>query len=57
MDVKLLFNANPNKFRELAKGKTYEQFIAHLQEQNNFTVIFIMNEQEKKALYSMALLG
>lgn len=54
MNIEMLFYVNLNKFRETAKGKTYEQFIAYLQEQQNFKIIFQMTENEKKMLYFMA---
>ena len=54
MNVEMLFNVNPNKFRDVARDKTYEQFIAYLQEQPNFKIVFQMTENEKKMLYVMA---
>ncbi len=56
MDVKVLYSVNPGKFQEVAKNRTYEQFIAYLQEQPNFTIINLMGEAEKKALYTVAKL-
>lgn len=54
MDVKMLFNVNPNKFKEVAKDKTYEQFIKYLKEQPNFQIINLMNENDRKQLYLLA---
>lgn len=54
MDIKMLFNCNPNKFRETAKDKTYEEFIAYLQEQPNFKIIEYFSEQDKRELYCLA---
>lgn len=56
MDVIMLYNVNPEKFQEVAKNRTYEQFIAYLQNQPNFTVINLASEEEKKALYTAAKL-
>ena len=52
----MLYNVNPEKFQEVAKNRTYEQFIAYLQNQPNFTVINLASEEEKKALYTAAKL-
>lgn len=57
INVEVLFKVNPRKFIDLANDKTYEQFIAYLQEQPNFKIIFKMTENEKKALYRMATKG
>lgn len=56
MDVKMLYKANPRKFQEVAKGKTYEQFVSYLRDQPNFKVINLMSEAEKRALYAAAKL-
>lgn len=56
MDVKMLYSVNPGKFQEAAKNRTYEQFVEYLQDQPNFTVINLMSEAEKKALYTAAKL-
>lgn len=50
-----LFNANPSKFRETAKGRTYEQFIAYLQSQPNFKIIYMMSEGDKRELYRLSI--
>ena len=52
-----LYNVNPSKFNETAKGKTYEEFVKYLEEQPNFQVINIMRESEKLELYLLALGG
>ena len=54
MDVRLLFNANPSKFREVAKDKTFEEFIDYLHKQPNFQVMVYMGLEEKKELYRLA---
>lgn len=54
MDIKMLFNCNPNKFREVAKDKTYKEFIAYLQEQPNFKIVEYFGEQDKRELYRLA---
>lgn len=54
MDIRGLFNCNPNKFREVAKDKTYEQFITYLKEQPNFKIIDYFSEQDKRELYRLA---
>lgn len=56
MDIKVIYSVNPGKFQEVAKNRTYEQFIAYLQDQPNFTIINLMSEAEKKALYTAAKL-
>ena len=54
MDVRMLFNCNPSKFREVAKDKSYEEFIAYLEKQPNFKVIEYFSEQDKRELYRLA---
>ena len=57
ISVATLFRVNPQKFIDLAKSKTYDEFIKYLEEQPNFKIIFKMTESEKKALYKMATKG
>lgn len=52
-----LYNVNPSKFNEVAKDKTYAEFIKYLEQQPNFQVINIMRENEKQELYLLALGG
>lgn len=54
MDIRMLFSCNPNKFREVAKDKTYEEFIKYLEEQPNFKIIEYFSEQDKRELYFLA---
>lgn len=54
MDIKMLFNCNPHKFKEAAKDKTYEEFIKYLEEQPNFKIIEYFSEQDKRELYCLA---
>lgn len=52
-----LYSINPNKLKETAVGKTYEQFIGFLQAQPNFTIINMMSESDKKQLYILSIGG
>lgn len=54
MDIRIIYNKNPLKFKEVAKDKTYDEFIKYLQSQNGFAVIDFMTEQEKKMLYHLS---
>ena len=54
MDIRGLFNCNPNKFREAAKDKTYEEFITYLEQESDFKINDYFSEQEKKELYRLA---
>lgn len=57
INVGVLYRVNPQKFIDLAKSKTYKEFIKYLEEQPNFKIIYKMTENEKKELYQMAKLG
>ena len=57
INVGVLYKVNPQKFIDLAKSKTYKEFIKYLEEQPNFKIIYKMTESEKKALYKMATKG
>ena len=54
MDVRTLFYANPTKFREVAKGRTFEEFIDYLHKQENFMIMVWMDLEDKKRLYKLA---
>ena len=54
VDARILFRANPNKFREVAKGRTFEEFIDYLHKQENFSVMVYLDLQDKKELYRLA---
>lgn len=54
VNVRLLFNINPEKLRESAKGKTYDEFIAFLHSQENFTIINYMTDSEREELYKLS---
>lgn len=42
------------KFREIAKNKTYDEFIKYLEEQPEFKIIKLFHELDKKELYRLA---
>lgn len=52
--AKRLFEVNPRKFREVAKDKTYEEFIKHLQSQTNFKIINNLSDIDKYELYRLS---
>lgn len=54
VNVRLLFNINPEKFRETAKGKTFDEFIEYLHEQGTFEIINYMTDSERKELYTLS---
>lgn len=54
INVRILFNANPKKFKETAKGKTYNEFISYLESVDNFDIIRLMTEKEKRELYTLS---
>lgn len=54
VDAKTLFRANPNKLREVAKDKTFDEFIDYLHKQPNFSVMVYMDLADKKELYRLA---
>lgn len=54
MDVKVLFRANPSRFKEAAKGKSYNEFISYLESQPNFKIMEFMSELDKRTLYDLA---
>ncbi|MGM9969830.1 MAG: hypothetical protein ACI35S_05475 [Anaeroplasma sp.] len=57
MDIRMLFNCNPNKFRDAAKDRSFEEFIKYLEEQPNFKVIEYFSEDDKRELYCLAKLN
>ena len=54
VDAKTLFRANPSKFREVVKDKTFDEFIDYLHKQPNFQVMVYMDLADKKELYRLA---
>ena len=54
VNADMLFRANPQKFRDVAKGKTFEEFIDYLHKQENFQVMVFMDYADKKRLYQLA---
>lgn len=54
VDANILFRANPSKFREVAKGRTFDEFIDYLHKQENFQVMVYMDLKDKKELYRLA---
>ena len=54
VNARVLFNANPKKFIDAAKGKTFEEFIDFLHKQPNFSVMVFMDYADKKLLYDLA---
>lgn len=52
-----LFEINPKKFTSVAKGKTYEEFIAYLMAQPNFQIIQYLVEYDRRDLYEMSVKG
>jgi len=54
VDANILFRANPQKFREAAKRRTFEEFIDYLHKQENFSVMVYMDLNDKKKLYELA---
>lgn len=53
-ETKKLFETNPNKFRTLAKGKTFKEFIMFLETLPTFKIVRFMSDSEKLLLYSLA---
>lgn len=54
VNADVLFRVNPNKFREVAKGRTFDEFIDYLHKQENFSVMVYMDYADKKRLYELA---
>jgi hypothetical protein len=54
MDVHVIFNLAPDKFKELAKDKTASEFIMALYKLDNFEMIKHMNAYDKQELYALA---
>ena len=54
VDARILFNANPQKFIDAAKDRTFEEFIDYLHKQPNFSVMVYMDLNDKKELYRLA---
>ena len=54
VDARILFRANPDKFREAAKGRTFDEFIDYLHKQPNFSVMVYMDLKDKQELYKLA---
>lgn len=52
--VNTLFNVNPNKFKEVAKNRTYEEFVSYLSSQPNFQVMSYLTEGDKRKLYKLS---
>jgi len=55
--ARTLFNANPNKFIETAKDKSFDEFIDYLHKQDNFKVMVYMDFNDKIELYKLAKEG
>ena len=54
MQVDILYQAGKKKFRELAREKTFDEFVNFLKSQPNFKVIQLMDYQEQKELYRLS---
>ena len=54
VDVRILFTVHPQKFRDAAKGRTFDEFIDYLHKQENFSVMVYMDLADKKELYRLA---
>lgn len=52
--AKILFNVNPSKFREVARYRTYEEFIEYLKQQSNFKIINNLSEIDRYELYRLS---
>ena len=49
-----LFNLNPQKFRDTAKGKSCDEFIDYLEKQPNFRIMESLSRWDKEELYRLA---
>lgn len=54
VNASILFRANPQKFREVAKNRTFDEFIDYLHKQENFSIMIYMDLADKKELYRLA---
>ena len=54
MDVEMLFKMNPNKFKEFAKGKSYQEFASGLRALPNFKIALHFSESDMQTLYKLA---
>lgn len=52
--AKRLFEIDKNKFREVAKTRTYEEFIDYLKQQMNFKIINNLSDIDKYELYRLS---
>lgn len=52
--AKALFDTNPSKFREVARYRTYEEFIEYLKQQSNFKIINNLSEIDRYKLYHLS---
>jgi len=49
-----LFAINPGKFKEAAKGRTYEEFCEYFMGLSNFQIFRSLTESDKRRLYELS---
>ena len=57
MDIKMLYEINPQKFIDVAKNtNNFYEFVAYLKRLPNFHIVDAMSDNELKVLYTLTLL-
>ena len=54
MNVRMLFNINPNKIRNVAKDKDFSEFCEYFEKAQNCGFWKVMTEEEKREFYNLA---
>lgn len=54
VDVHLLFSISPERLRNAAEGKTFDEFYDYLRGTGTFGIVDYMTEREKRELYALS---